>query len=398
MLPLGAAARQARETRSTARFRNLNSAVLMQRLTMSGAVIDAGLTATHLSVIQVIAAFAPRDGWHLEGEAADAKIVSGEAYPSQALIAAKVGRSERQVKTLIRQAAEAGFLSKTMTTHQRRDACGGTIPIRRNFYRVRLPAVCAADGADGVRAAMEDQTQLRLRRPDTSVPDSPDRGSRSHPEGEAHFPTEGKPTSHDPSVPSDPSIAAAAAIRSAEKRCDGIPDPDGKPTTVILRRAPGTDGKPNGSGVVEATGETVAVTVEAWNLAGEGRAGELRLQTRTRTDGTAYLWLDRAPRQRREDRACAAPARNPTDGAARLEDGTTAILTADEVRRAPRRPSGAGNFVVIQQLGGVVQIEPETFAAIERGEPISVEFSERKPGVWRQARQIAVPVEDEIPW
>lgn len=407
MLPLGATARQARETRCAARFRNLNSAILMQRLVMHGAVIDAGLTATHLSVIQIIASFAPRDGWHLEGEDASAQLVSGEAYPSQALIAAKVGRSERQVKTIIRQAVAAGFLTKMMETQQRRDPFGGSIPIRRNFYRVRVPAACAADGAEGARAAMLDRTQLRLRRPDTRVPDSPDRGSLPHPGGEAHFPSVGKPTSHDPSVPSVPSAAAAAALeasleRPPETRCERIPDPDGKPTTVALRRAPGADGKPNGSGVVEASGELVAIPEGAWELAQAGRSEDLRLQRRTREDGTGYLWLDRAPRQRREDRACADPTRSATEGAARLEDSPSAILTADEVRRATVQPSGDGmtRFVLIRprRLEGVVQIEPETHRAILKGDPIAVRVSQFKPGCWREAAQVPAPVEDEIPW
>lgn len=396
MLPIGATARQARETRGAARFRNLNSAVLMQRLTMSGVVIDAGLTATHLSVIQVIAAHTPRDGWHLEGDGDAARLVSGEAYPSQALIAAKVGRSERQVKTLIRQAAEAGFLSKTMTTQQRRDACGGTILIRRNFYRVRLPIVCAPDGADGVRAALEDETQLRLRRPDTRVPDSRGRGNPTHPEGEAHFPSEGKPTSHDPSVPSDPSIAAAAALRSEEKRCDGIPDPDGKPTTVILRRAPGTDGKPNGSGTVEATGEAVAIPVEAWNLACDGRGEALSLTPRTRNDGTAYLWLAKRPHQRREDRSCGVAARHEAEARAAIPDAPTETLSADEVRRAERRPN-TGSFEVIVSRLGIVQLNRETHRAIMGGDPAGVEVIPYG-GHWRETRRAACPTDDEFPF
>lgn len=371
----------------------------MQRLTLNGSVIDAGLTATHLSVIQVIAAFAPRDGWHLEGDGDAAQLVSGEAYPSQALIAEKVGRSERQVKTLIRQAADAGFISKTMETQQRRDANGGTIPIRRNFYRVRLPVACAADGAEGVRAALEEQTQLKLRRADTRVPVSPRRGSFQPHGGEAHFPTEGKPTSHDPSGPSDPSVsAAAAAIRSDEKRCHGIRTPDGTLAAVAMRRAPGADGKANGAGVVEATGEKVAIPVEAWNLACEGRGDELRLQTRTREDGTSYLWLDRVPHQRREGRACGVPPRATATDAAPVEEAATETLSAEEVRRARHKPRNAGSFEVVDcSRLGTVQLHPETLASIMHGDAAGVEVAPRG-NHWREVRRAPCPAEDEIPW
>lgn len=366
MLQVGASVRQARETQANARFRNLNSAVLMQRLTLNGAVIDAGLTSTHLAVIQVIAAHTPRTGWHLEGEGAETRLVSGVAYPSQALIAQKVGRSERQVKTLIRQVAAAGFVTKEMTVEQRRDAQGGTIPIRRNFYRLRLPVDCAADGADGVRGALEPESQLRLARPDTSVPASPRRGSEPPHGGEAHFPTEGKPTSHDPSVPSVPS-AAAAAVHS-NPRCEGIPTPDGGFAAVALRRPPNTDGRATGGGVVEATGEKVAVSVEAWNLACEGRGSELRLQARQRDDGSPYLWLDRAPR---ESRAQGGRARQvPSDGSWSPE-GPATVLSVQDVAlfRWQGGGIGTGKWEVLRcPKRGTVQLLAGTMDAFQRNE------------------------------
>jgi hypothetical protein len=59
MLQVGKRRSQARETAESSaantRFRNLNSAILMQRLTMSGEVIRLGLNSTHLAVVQVIA-------------------------------------------------------------------------------------------------------------------------------------------------------------------------------------------------------------------------------------------------------------------------------------------------------------------------------------------------------
>lgn len=171
MLQVGQRRSQARETSvsraANKRFRNLNSAVLMQRLTMSGEVIRLGLGSTHLAVVQVLAAHTPRDGWRLEGEGASERIVSGEVYPTVRTIGEKVGRSERQVHTIIRQLEEVGMIAKRTEVIRRPDALGGTITTRRNTYRIALPTLCAADGADGVRNALAESTQLRLSRPDT---------------------------------------------------------------------------------------------------------------------------------------------------------------------------------------------------------------------------------------
>jgi len=401
MLQVGKRRSQARETAESSaankRFRNLNSAILMQRLTMSGEVIRLGLGSTHLAVVQVIAAHTPRDGWRLEGEGASERIVSGEAYPTQATIAEKVGRSERQVSLVVKELVSAGLLVRKTVTIRKDDPFAGVIVSRRCTYRVSVPTFCAADGTDGVRDALAETSQLRIRRPDTSLDTMQEthRGTcRKLPvPPEADFRFDPSKTSEEPSVTSEPSLSAAAAAPPAvEKECDGITTPDGGNGTVRLLKSP--EGNRNGSGTLVPCGTIVAIPREAWNLAHDGRGDALGLALRRRPEGTEYLWLDKKPRQRsrqgRENRRADVPSPfRASEGVSSHRPSQSVqqrTLTAKEIRCAIVT-STAGRFSVMRIDGEVFQIDPSTLESVKQNEIQSVTM-ERTAHCWREMDEI----------
>jgi DNA-binding Lrp family transcriptional regulator len=405
MLQVGKRRSQARETAESSaankRFRNLNSAILMQRLTMSGEVIRLGLNSTHLAVVQVIAAHTPRDGWRLEGEGASERIVSGEAYPTQATIAEKVGRSERRVGAMVTELVSAGLLVRKTVTIRKADPLAGELVSRRCTYRVSIPTFCAADGAEGVRDALAETSQLRIRRPDTSL----DTMQETHggtcrklpvpPDADFRF--DPSKTSEEPSVTSEPSLsaAAAAAPSAIEKECDGITTPDGGTGTVRLVKSP--EGTRHGSGTLVPCGTIVAIPREAWNLAHDGRGDALGLALRRRPEGTEYLWLDKKPRQRsrqgRENRRADVPSPfRASEGVSSHRPSQSVqqrTLTAKEIRCAIVAPT-AGRFSVMRIDGEVFQIDPSTLESVKRNE-IQTVTMERTAHYWRE-------MADEIPF
>ena len=401
MLQVGKRRSQARETAESSaankRFRNLNSAILMQRLTMSGEVIRLGLGSTHLAVVQVIAAHTPRDGWRLEGEGGSERIVSGEAYPTQATIAEKVGRSERQVSLVVKELVSAGLLVRKTVTIRKDDPFAGVIVSRRCTYRVSVPTFCAADGTDGVRDALAETSQLRIRRPDTSLDTMQEthRGTcRKLPvPPEADFRFDPSKTSEEPSVTSEPSLSAAAAAPPAvEKECDGITTPDGGTGTVRLVKSP--EGTRHGSGTLVPCGTIVAIPREAWNLAHDGRGDALGLALRRRPEGTEYLWLDKKPRQRsrqgRENRRADVPSPfRASEGVSSHRPSQSVqqrTLTAKQILSADVTPTD-GRFYVMRISGEVFQIDPSTLESVKQNEIQSVTM-ERTAHGWREMDEI----------
>ena len=89
-------------------------------------------------------------------------------------------------------------------------------------------------------------------------------------------------------------------------------------------------------------------------------------------------------------------ARHEAEARAAIPDAPTETLSADEVRRAERRPN-AGSFEVIVSRLGIVQLNRETHRAIMGGDPAGVEVIPYG-GHWRETRRAACPTDDEFPF
>jgi len=258
----------------------INSAIVMQRLLRRSSIADShGLSGTALLVIQAIAAHTRE--WRIEGAGDVARVVSDEAFPSQAEISKQVRRSPETVRRATLQLEEAGLLRVTrgaarrVPTHH-----GGDIRCPNNVYVISLPAPdvypeALTETADTSLALVRGDGARVAAHPPRETTNSPPKNEGGTPSSCGGYPLENRQY-----------VSVLNTQRLASETASSVSIEDGRKIAKLTRKPAGEC-----SGRL-SDGTTFGATADAARRLERGDGSSVRATPRTRDDGTQYAWLE----------------------------------------------------------------------------------------------------------